>query len=1446
MIGVSTKSRSEQLRDAARQYAKNNPEVNQRAVAKYTQNNPKVNQRAVAKYTQNNPEVNQRAVAKYTQNNPEVNQRAVAKYTQNNPEVNQRAVAKYTQKNPESHQRAVASYTEKNPEVHRKAVAVYSSSHPEAEKNKQDRYYFNKKFPASGKIFAVDKLGELLHDRLEAEKIVKWVIQNRNSVMKTYLKQHESLRTRLTASITKLQSLTTTDCTVNDKVHALLGKLQHCRTQEPYPHPHNQQCDTNVIDSSEKFWPCEPPACNLTHATVDQVLKAFRYLSDLSHAKFYSSVLNTDKTFHKHFGSLTCNKHHSPSLRTITRQVYALISVSKQLHNIDTALKQSDVGKLKELGNTHNSKLVSIDMDFSDGENDVVTEDDIIEKYHTAFSVLSKRSLDTPKNECMSCRRLLCLRDVTNVKRIRKPIVTEVWTKLQAFYDSNDITPSPYVCHTCIGKLRSNTMPSTCVLNDLHYAPVPDEIKNLNNFEKMLIQRAKAFQVVSCMIPVGKKHIPNRHAIKKVKGRAFHLPLPLDSTLKKLPKVEDPLNKDQELFVLMRSSPSKNKVIWQDLVDVNKVYSALAYLKDHNLHYAKIVLPVEPVNLLDGLDPNIQYDVQAAEPEEEDQFDIQGVDEQEGAMITQIFDEQEESNGYEQYTIYPLNEKKKNAPVTALYQMLKVNAAPIDSRERQIDVLCFPDLFVEGRFGQFHNRFVKLTSAEFIKTVLTSADARFRLNQQYLFYLLHDANMRQLSAGIFYKLNVTNQHEKLTAASYLDKISNDELEGDLQAIFGRLRNTEQFWKKPRSDVICMTKNYGPATWFLTISPSEWDWDDLGKYIREVNGADMAHMTTSQLVALDPVSASRFIDVKFKAMLEFLTSADAPLGEIIHYFWRREYQSRGLQHFHLMLWVKDAPLLEETTVEDVAKFISQYVTCEIPDKAVSPTLYERVMRYQIHRHNSYCLRKKKTNHSFVCVCRFGFPRPVADSIEIRSVAESIAARKTLTSNKRLYNIELENTHLYDFARLYDIVSTRPASPNSIYLELSDNKFLKKRDRPYLINHYMYDVNKAPENFFFAILLLFKPWRDLSSLKVGQNSYTEAFNSVKLELKDGLNYSDLQIDFVTTIDKAFDLIEKKISELEDKYNEPLDNIDNDDDRVENPLQFEPLEAQNAMGDFRQANETVTEEDLELMIANLNADQLRIFNNITRILSEGSSVLRQFVSGTGGTGKSYVIKTIEHWVRLKLNKSVAVCAPTGIAAFNVNGLTIHRLLQLPVEHGQTPKYKPLSDQVLQVLRADLSDVKLLIIDEVSMISNVTLLFIHLRLTEIFDTNEEDDGWFGSRNIIFFGDLLQLPPVREKPSYETISSTDARKIVGSLGVPNLWKDLFSYDELTINMRQKDDSIFADMLTRIRLGVLSQKDESTLTDRLVSLEQPSLAGSHEVSNGHSFGDSPTIGHYAQ
>ncbi|XP_067204789.1 uncharacterized protein [Linepithema humile] len=329
------------------------------------------------------------------------------------------------------------------------------------------------------------------------------------------------------------------------------------------------------------------------------------------------------------------------------------------------------------------------------------------------------------------------------------------------------------------------------------------------------------------------------------------------------------------------------------MVNVTKVIDALMWLKNNNPLYSGIIIPNSHDDLVLQLN-NMEFQMQEDENVEEDIFDeehellsnskskmqeMENVEDKalsrHEALLTQIIND---NDNYEQYSIYPLYEKRENKTATALYQMLKIQDIPMDNREKCLDLLCFPDLYPYGINGEHADREVKLHDHEFIKCRLMSKHPQYRLNQQYLFYLLNGTNIRQLKRGIYHKMYTTNQRARYTAKEYLEAMSKDLLESDLSTIFASLRNTEQFWRRPRSDLNCMTHHYGPATWFLTLSPGEWLWEALGEYIREVNGWCDTSLSTSALIAKDPVSTSRFLDNMFWAMLDFICSEDNPIGE----------------------------------------------------------------------------------------------------------------------------------------------------------------------------------------------------------------------------------------------------------------------------------------------------------------------------------------------------------------------------------------------------------------------------------------------------------------------------------------------------------------------------------------------------------------------------------------
>lgn len=533
----------------------------------------------------------------------------------------------------------------------------------------------------------------------------------------------------------------------------------------------------------------------------------------------------------------------------------------------------------------------------------------------------------------------------------------------------------------------------------------------MNEFERILIQRAKAFQVIVRMNTVMGGHNRKRpnESIKKIKGRVFHLPLPIENTLKKLPDPREAIISNQELMILVRGIPTKTRHMWQSYVDVKKVFEALKWLKCNNPIYQEIVLPIEPDGLLANVELN---EIELESNENQERIEPMDVDETENVeedsvqvgLEKKLLTQRDITDDfYENMTIYPVIENRINTESTKIYQFLKVIDENIDNRDINLDLKCFPYLFCEGKNGQCEKRKQQVQPSEFAKLLIRSSDHRFRTDPQFLFFSLNQANLRQLNAGIFHKLNITKNTRNLNARTFMQMIENNEIESNLQTIFGRLRGSEQFWKKPQNDLNCMTTHYGPATFFLTLSPSEYHWDDLHQCYCDIYKIPKNRRTLSNFIASDPVIASLFIEMKFKAMIAFLMSESQPLGKIVHYGWRREYQSRGLQHFHIVLWVENSPIIGESSEEDIATFITKYITCHIPNKQNFPTLHQRVTKYQNHVHNSYCMRSKKGKTGRTTkVCRFGFGRKVTQELVLHGVAQSILGRRKLRKT-RLYDL-----------------------------------------------------------------------------------------------------------------------------------------------------------------------------------------------------------------------------------------------------------------------------------------------------------------------------------------------------------------------------------------------------------------------------------------------------------
>lgn len=215
--------------------------------------------------------------------------------------------------------------------------------------------------------------------------------------------------------------------------------------------------------------------------------------------------------------------------------------------------------------------------------------------------------------------------------------------------------------------------------------------------------------------------------------------------------------------------------------------------------------------------------------------------------------------------------------------------------------------------------------------------------------------------------------------------------------------------------------------------------------------------------------------------------------------------------------------------------------------------------------------------------------------------------------------------------------------------------------------------------------------------------------------------------------------------------------------------------------------------------------VFGLAADIVSNTSHSL--FLTGKAGTGKT----TFLHHIRNHTDKNVIVAAPTGVAAINAGGVTLHSLLQLPFEPF-IPNFegKKKLDYHFKLRRSKiqmLQELDLLIIDEVSMLRADILDAIDHMLRR-YRNNQQP---FGGVQMLFIGDMFQLPPVVQSAEWEQLKHYYPSPFFFHAQVLENFPLL--YIELKTIYRQQDQQ-FIEVLNRIRNNCASQQDLQLLNQR--------------------------------
>ena len=193
--------------------------------------------------------------------------------------------------------------------------------------------------------------------------------------------------------------------------------------------------------------------------------------------------------------------------------------------------------------------------------------------------------------------------------------------------------------------------------------------------------------------------------------------------------------------------------------------------------------------------------------------------------------------------------------------------------------------------------------------------------------------------------------------------------------------------------------------------------------------------------------------------------------------------------------------------------------------------------------------------------------------------------------------------------------------------------------------------------------------------------------------------------------------------------------------------------------------------------------------------------FLTGKAGTGKTTFLRQI----RQNTYKKSVIVAPTGVAAINAEGMTIHALFNLPLKPF-LPTEKASFEAITfnSTKRLLLSELELLVIDEVSMLRADTLDAVDSILQKL---RGQKHGPFGGVQVVYIGDLMQLSPIVKTPDWNLLKQHyQSEFFIDSFAFQTAQPACLTLEKI---YRQKDES-FIKLLNRIRIG---QNDEKTLSE---------------------------------
>ena len=299
-------------------------------------------------------------------------------------------------------------------------------------------------------------------------------------------------------------------------------------------------------------------------------------------------------------------------------------------------------------------------------------------------------------------------------------------------------------------------------------------------------------------------------------------------------------------------------------------------------------------------------------------------------------------------------------------------------KDKYSEELAYPNIYCGQSRPDNKSRKVPVYYSEICKSELRQQDRRVAQDPDNLFFKTKKLQMKMMLDKVQIAMRKCKCKDmSLKAGSFKDPaVVNDIVFRDIGYKFlNTVRGSPPYFQAVAKDLLAMIRQLGPATFFVSFSAAETRWKHLLKILgKVVDGVDysdedvdeLTWVQKCRLIQSDPATCARHFDRQVQLLFKFLKDDVQPLGPLVDYFYRVEFQQRGSPHIHCLLWIKDSPKIDDD-VQSVIELIDKYISCAKPTVESDEEMSSLVAN-QIHRHSHTCRKGRKFR------CRFGFPKP----------------------------------------------------------------------------------------------------------------------------------------------------------------------------------------------------------------------------------------------------------------------------------------------------------------------------------------------------------------------------------------------------------------------------------------------------------------------------------------